>query len=843
MATANLTGHDAAASFGNPSPHTRAAHLIVGGLLLLAMALSAYFMVKHLSALSRRASGQAMAGKAAAELLQRHMHGELLGITRTLGEENGAMKAAVTGRLEPDAPEVMAALGRIRRTTQATIVYILNAQGDTVACTPYDGGQTLTGKNYAFRPYFRTAVNGRDVVYPALGITTQKRGLYFSSPIRASGEERPDGAAIGVVVIKKGLEEVDAFFGSLGQPAALLSPEGVVFAGNRPDWLLHPFFPAEEKEADERQFGSNDEQKTLDTVVRPGEQPFQVLAGDRPYDTFISELRLPNSEGTWRLVLLEDLSTLLPAWFQTAVFIVSLTGLCAIAVGCVSFVRRQGRPQTLADNMLAATAVAGLGSLCFLAIYVVVEKWEGNRLTTIFVNKAEVTASLLSSGIKDYLDEIDTLTHFAATVTTPDQEHLAGFAGPLLARKPGVVSVFWAPRQENEPSRADHFPVAQRLPPAAQSFAFGVDLAADERLASLFGAAGDGSLADMSLVPIKDEHGRGHVWMAAVAPVYAGLQTAARPTAASSPAGLMVGVLDMAQALDNIFSNHPRQGMDLRVTDLAAGGEPLPLYSSGSPDPASASSPSPTGGLRWAPVHLEHRVSMRAADRHWEFVATGGAEFIDLHRNRYGSFILIVGSMLTLLAAWYVVSSARRRQQVESLVESRTAQLAESENRVSNILESIQAGVMIIDSANKTIEYVNRAAALMAGREKEELQGQVCHQLICPSPQGRCPSADLCQTVENAEGLLVRKDGSSMPVVKTVKPITFKGRGCCIETFVDITERKAHDDRLAETLQELERFNKVMLAREGRVLELKAEVNDLLVELDRKPVYRTAGAA
>jgi len=62
-----------------------------------------------------------------------------------------------------------------------------------------------------------------------------------------------------------------------------------------------------------------------------------------------------------------------------------------------------------------------------------------------------------------------------------------------------------------------------------------------------------------------------------------------------------------------------------------------------------------------------------------------------------------------------------------------------------------------------------------------------------------------------------------------------------VVTSLDITGRKNAEDKLKKSMAELERFNNLMLGREERVLNLKKEVNDLLQELDRKPVYKTAG--
>ena len=40
-------------------------------------------------------------------------------------------------------------------------------------------------------------------------------------------------------------------------------------------------------------------------------------------------------------------------------------------------------------------------------------------------------------------------------------------------------------------------------------------------------------------------------------------------------------------------------------------------------------------------------------------------------------------------------------------------------------------------------------------------------------------------------------------------------------------------------MDEIERFNKLMTGREGRVIEMKKEVNALLAELGRQPEYKS----
>jgi PAS domain-containing protein len=67
-----------------------------------------------------------------------------------------------------------------------------------------------------------------------------------------------------------------------------------------------------------------------------------------------------------------------------------------------------------------------------------------------------------------------------------------------------------------------------------------------------------------------------------------------------------------------------------------------------------------------------------------------------------------------------------------------------------------------------------------------------------------------------------------------------RDHGRCIMvhgTLQDITERKRADEAIQEQLAELRRWHQVTLGREGRVLGLKKEVNDLLARLGEPPRY------
>ena len=150
--------------------------------------------------------------------------------------------------------------------------------------------------------------------------------------------------------------------------------------------------------------------------------------------------------------------------------------------------------------------------------------------------------------------------------------------------------------------------------------------------------------------------------------------------------------------------------------------------------------------------------------------------------------------------AWHAIGIVRditERKQVEEAIRN-------SEQRLQDILDSILAGVIIVDSETHTILDINASAARHVGLPKSEIVGRICHQFVCPAECGKCPITDLGQTVDQSERVLCKADGSTIPIIKSATEETFHGRACLIESFVEITEQKAAEEQLKESLSQLE---------------------------------------
>lgn len=120
----------------------------------------------------------------------------------------------------------------------ASLVYLMDTTGTVIASTNYLNSegvkQNLTDNNYAFRPYFLEALKGNLIVYPAVGVTTGKRGIYCSAPVYDDLTKD----VIGVIVIKLDVAHIDSDFRNYSQKIALLSPEKIVFSTNVDPWLF-----------------------------------------------------------------------------------------------------------------------------------------------------------------------------------------------------------------------------------------------------------------------------------------------------------------------------------------------------------------------------------------------------------------------------------------------------------------------------------------------------------------------------------------------------------------------------------------------------------------------------
>jgi PAS domain S-box-containing protein len=207
--------------------------LTVCGLIILAFALS--WTIE--SALHHHETLAELEATAQAIELSQHAIFQALATM----SDNQSVQDTLGGLAPTDNPEVLLSLGLLQQVVKADLIYLLDANGLTLACTPFgsDTHETLTGQNYAFRPYFREIIQGKrsQAFYAALGVSTNERGLYLATAIMHNQN------IVGVIVAKMGLCQIDKELAKINSPIALISPEGIIFASNQDDWLFKAAWP------------------------------------------------------------------------------------------------------------------------------------------------------------------------------------------------------------------------------------------------------------------------------------------------------------------------------------------------------------------------------------------------------------------------------------------------------------------------------------------------------------------------------------------------------------------------------------------------------------------------
>ncbi len=127
----------------------------------------------------------------------------------------------------------------------------------------------------------------------------------------------------------------------------------------------------------------------------------------------------------------------------------------------------------------------------------------------------------------------------------------------------------------------------------------------------------------------------------------------------------------------------------------------------------------------------------------------------------------------------------------------------EEHRRQQAIVDTVQAGIVVIDAETHVITEANPAALRLIGASKEEVVGKACHRFICPAPCGQCPITDLGGNINNVERVLINAAGEQVPVLKTATPVNLSGRQLLIESFVDITgQKQIEEQRRAKELAE-----------------------------------------
>ena len=101
-------------------------------------------------------------------------------------------------------------------------LYVLDADGTTLAASNHATSESFVGNNYRFRRYYTEAIRDGKATFFAVGVTTGRPGYFLSEAVKAGGK------VIGVAVVKVEFKELLNDWRTAGENVLISNEDGVV---------------------------------------------------------------------------------------------------------------------------------------------------------------------------------------------------------------------------------------------------------------------------------------------------------------------------------------------------------------------------------------------------------------------------------------------------------------------------------------------------------------------------------------------------------------------------------------------------------------------------------------
>jgi two-component system C4-dicarboxylate transport sensor histidine kinase DctB len=310
----------------------------VGGLVVFTML-----------AIAALVAGRVAADRAVADLVDQARAGLPLATATLSGEIEKQRLIPLTLARDPD---VIALLGTYDSNAEAnldrklkdiaedagsTVIYVIGADGRTLATSNFNEPDSFAGVKFPFRHYFRDAMAYGVGMQYAQGAVTARPGLFLSR--RVEGSKGP----LGVVVVKVELDGVEKTWRASGALVSVINEEGVVIGMTIPDWRFSTLSALKEPEivtVRERL------QVVADTPLSPmpirqqGELSVAEIGGKPTVLVGTSQAVGPSAPG-WRLLLLLYADPIITRARLDAQITAILAFSLLIALGRITWRRRQ----------------------------------------------------------------------------------------------------------------------------------------------------------------------------------------------------------------------------------------------------------------------------------------------------------------------------------------------------------------------------------------------------------------------------------------------------------------------------------------------------------------------
>jgi C4-dicarboxylate-specific signal transduction histidine kinase len=295
----------------------------------LVLAVACAWLSRELLQDSRLTRLEVEAERSGVEIMSLTLNGSLMGATSLVGLIDRDVKADLKLAETRDDPKVVSLFSNITRFHNVQGIFLV--QQDGMIKSGWDSsGKSNTNLNIKFRPYFQMAMKGKDNVYAAVSLARGDRALYFAAPVFES--ESNTSPVIGVIASRTDVVKLDSLLDNRSDIVLLLSPQGVVFASTRSDWIGtltgQPTPDRLKAIRDLKQFGAMFE-KSQPPLLPVSIDNGVMSYGGHQFAVASSPVFWNDPSGDWRVVLMEDLSKSVPLrsyiWIFVGTFFVILT--------------------------------------------------------------------------------------------------------------------------------------------------------------------------------------------------------------------------------------------------------------------------------------------------------------------------------------------------------------------------------------------------------------------------------------------------------------------------------------------------------------------------------------
>ncbi|MBU1151686.1 PAS domain S-box protein [Patescibacteria group bacterium] len=197
----------------------------------------------------------------------------------------------------------------------------------------------------------------------------------------------------------------------------------------------------------------------------------------------------------------------------------------------------------------------------------------------------------------------------------------------------------------------------------------------------------------------------------------------------------------------------------------------------------------------------------------------------------------------SLLKKWYSVTAYSPKKGYfatvfEDITERKNSEdkIRESEEKTRNIVENMNDALILHNIKGKILE-VNDNACKYLGYNKKELIGSFLSMIDSPQSAKLMPARiDKLLKKESVvfEGEHITKNGEKIPVSISAKIVIREGEKIVQSIIRNISESKKLENDLKNKIIEMEKFHKITVGRELKMIELKNEIKKLKKQLARK---------